>query len=285
VYRVEREWKRYEGNALRELFFELRRRFLARHVACCRSGWALDLGSGPGRFAPALSGEDRAVVLADVSLRMLESAHRHLGLGSAEPSAAKVHLVRADGMQPPFAAGTFGFVLALGNLFGFAGAAYRELWDSTLALVAPAGSLVVEIAPARGERARAARRLPATAFARALRAPVRAVAERVRAGGFEAGSPDEREAHESFEFLSTDWALPALVSSGFRVEESMAVAPVCGADPARAEAARRDSKAFAHLLELEETLGRDPRRWREAAAVLIAARRRAPDSRDGSAEG
>ena len=53
----------------------------------------------------------------------------------------------------------------------------------------------------------------------------------------------------------------------------MAIAPALGPDAARISAVRSDPKAWLHLLELEEELGRSSERWPGAAAALLAAQR------------
>jgi hypothetical protein len=50
----------------------------------------------------------------------------------------------------------------------------------------------------------------------------------------------------------------------------VAVAPALGASPGSLEPARSDPKAWSHLLELEEAVGREPERWNSAAAVLLS---------------
>jgi hypothetical protein len=62
-----------------------------------------------------------------------------------------------------------------------------------------------------------------------------------------------------------------LLEGGWEVREIQAVAPALGALASRIEEIRTDPKAWAHLLQMEEELGRQPRRWTEAAAVLMAA--------------
>ncbi len=61
-----------------------------------------------------------------------------------------------------------------------------------------------------------------------------------------------------------------LESRGWKTVEIVAVAPVLGASPLALEAIRSDAKAWSHLIELEEFVGRQPERWTSAAAVLLA---------------
>jgi hypothetical protein len=60
---------------------------------------------------------------------------------------------------------------------------------------------------------------------------------------------------------------------GWVVLEAMAVAPALGFDPERIAAVRPVPRAWTHLLEVEEALGRIPERWEGAAAMMVALRR------------
>ncbi len=273
-YRAEREWQRYEGTAQRDLYRELRERFLDRHSGPAR--WAADLGSGPGRFTGRLGGPGTRRVAVDLSLEMLAL----LEARERRPEVrATLDRVRADAARSPFAPGSFEAVALLGNALGFAGAESERLWSAALSLVHPGGTLTLEIAPGPGERSRYLVRLPPTSVARLLRAPLVAVRPRVEREGF-APEPERRAGPREFRRFSPDEVTRRLVSAGWEVREVTAVAPALGTDAARLEAVRPDAKAWAHLLELEEQLGRTPARWARAAAVLIAARRPLSNGQD-----
>jgi SAM-dependent methyltransferase len=264
--RAEREWLRYQGTAQRRLFRDLRERFLARHAG--DGTWSLDVGSGPGRFT-ALVGHpaDRHVAL-DLSRSMLAEGQRE---ANGPAGAGRLEPVVGDALQPPFAEGRFGTVALLGNSLGFEGPKGPRLLAAAEALVQPGGLLMVEIAPGPGERSRYLGRLPAGAVRRLVAAPPAAVALRVRREGFVA----EPVRHRSGSFRR--WAAPELrarwATNGWELRETVAVAPALGPDAARLEAIAQDARSWARLLELEELLGREPGRWRRAAAVLVAARR------------
>ncbi len=258
-YRVEREWRRYEGTAQRRLFRELRSRFLARHRV--PRGWSLDLGSGPGRFLRHLGGEaDRRVAL-DLSLGMLSR------IPPDGPDGAEA--VRGDGLRPPFAPRSFAEVVALGNVIGFAASRAEELLTGVLSLAAPGGIAIVEIVAGPGERSRYLGRLPPTALARLLRAPVPALLPRVDREGF-AREPVRRREPGTFRRVDPARLRATASASGAVVLETMAVAPALGADPARLEAVALDPAAWAHLLDLEEAFGHRTERQLEAAALLVA---------------
>jgi SAM-dependent methyltransferase len=265
-YRAEREWVRYAGTAQRDLFRELRERFLARHAA--ESLWVLDLGSGPGRFTPFLGTRSSRRVALDLSLEMLRSVREHWNPGAdGRPSPERV---RADGLAPPFLAGTFGAVAVLGNSLGFAGASSDRLLDSARSLVAPGGTLLLEVAPGPGERSRYLARLPPTSLPRLLRSPVRALLPRIDREGFDR-LPARRAEPGDFHRIAIDDLSRWAATRGGQLVEVVAVAPALGGLASRLDAIRGDAKAWEHLLLVEEELGRRPERWPDAAAVLVAA--------------
>lgn len=261
-YRARREWARYEGTAQRDLFRQLRERFLERHRA--RGGWALEIGPGPGRFSEWIGAEEARRVRLDLSGEMLRYRPRR---GGALP---RDHRVRGDGYRPPFRPEAFAEVAAIGNVIGWAPEhrAVREIAQ----LTAPGGELVLELAPGPGERSRYLARLPEGAVARLLRSPVAAIARRVEQEGFE--PLRDRVAKEHGYWRPTPAEIEReLGGAGWGVSECRAVGPALGAELERLARVRGDPKAWAHLLELEELLGGSADRWEGAAAVLLAVRR------------
>jgi SAM-dependent methyltransferase len=278
-YRVGREWQRYDGTAQRDLFRILRERFLARHAPVVSR--ALDVGSGPGRFTARLAaGPSTRRVALDIARAMLtEIPDRWAGVAPGVPLPDRV---QGDGAHLPFLDGSFGLVAALGNLLGFAGGASDRLVEQLVGALAPEGTLLLEIAPGPGERSRYLRRLPPTSVARLLRSTPRVVAARIAREGF-VEEPRRRKVPGEFRRVDPRLLHERLRSWGFQVEETVAVAPALGPDGVRAQAAANDLKAWSHLLEVEETLGRAPERWSAAAAVLVAAvRRDSPENRSGA---
>ncbi|MGA8091913.1 MAG: class I SAM-dependent methyltransferase [Thermoplasmata archaeon] len=267
-YRAQREWLRYEGTGQRDLFRELRERFLLRHAA--EEGWVLDLGSGPGRFLPFLGRAGTRRVALDISREMLNLLPQAwLASGSPDPAP---HRVLGDALHSPFERHRWAEVVVLGNTLGFAGNGADRLLDEAEELVAPGGVLVIEIAPAPGERSRYLARLPPSSVTRLLRSPVRAVLGRLDREGFRT-EPPRHATPESFRRFTVREVQDRLRYTGWEVTETVAVAPALGADPLTVEAVRADLKAWPHLLNLEEEIGRRPERWVEAAAVLLSARR------------
>ena len=267
AYRAEREWRRYEGTPQRELFRQLRERFLARHAP--PTGWALDAGAGPGRFTENVGQvrSDHRVAL-DIGRAMLEEFRDRSANGTSGVPGA--HLVLGDAARPPFAERTFGLVAALGNLIGFAGGGGTAMLDALVRMLTPGGTVILEIAPGPGERSRYLHRLPASSVGRLLRSPAHALVGRIEREGFDAELWRKKDRGEFGRFPAAELA-KTLGARGFRVEETVAVAPALGAEPDRVAAVALDPKAWEHLLSVEETLGRAPARAIGAAAVLIAA--------------
>jgi SAM-dependent methyltransferase len=276
-YRVDREWQRYEGNALRDLFRELRLRFLARHPPTV-PGPVLEVGPGPGRFSASLGGPENPRLLLDLSVRALRVARGHLS-GRSEREFGASGFVRGDALRPPVRRGAFAQVVLLGNALGFAEGRSEELLDRCLELIAPQGGLILEFVAGAGEFSSYGRRIPPGALRRALAAPPRVLLGRFLREGF---VPIVRPARAGHPFRRQAPARVAerLAAAGLRVEELCAVAPALGGLPDRLEAIRSDPRAWDHLLEIEESIGQQSERLRPAAAVLLAARR---ESGPGSA--
>lgn len=267
-YRVEREWKRYQGTPQRDLFRHLRERFLRRHAA--PGGWVAEIGPGPGRFSPLVGGSGTRRVLVDLSREMLRKARDMWPLGPDLPVFPG--FVRGDGTHPPLRPGTFSEVVALGNPLGFSGEAADQFLGSVLALVRPGGAVLLETVAGGGERSRYLARLPPKAVQRLLLAPLPLVKPRLEREGF---SPlgDPTPGRHGFRRFGAAELLPELLRRGFETTEVLAVAPSLGADPERIAAVHAAPAAWARLLELEEEVGRTPARQRSAAALLVAARR------------
>jgi len=264
--RAQREWRRYEGTPQRELFRELRERFLRRHAQPGR--WAIDVGSGPGRFLPWLGGPATGRVALDLSWEML-AVGRELSQEAPRSPGGWVSRVRGNAVRPPLRERAFAEVALVGNTLGFEAESGEILLQAVEALVAPGGVLVLEIAPGPGERSRYLGRLPASAVRRLLAAPPAAVLPRLLREGFL--REPERHRPRSFRRWSPAELRERWHVRGWSVGEVMAVAPALGPDQARLREVARDRRAWERLLELEEQLGRAPSRWPAAAAVLVAA--------------
>lgn len=268
-YRVDREWKRYEGSPLRDLFRELRLRFLARH-ACPVPGAVLEVGPGPGRFTSALGAPDHRRVLVDLSIEALVQARRRLNAGP-KPTEVPTEFLLGNGRALPFVGGSFGQVVLLGNALGFAGPMAEDLLASVARILTPGGSVLLEIVAGPGERSNYLHRLPPGALRRLLTAPPRAVVPRVHREGFRPFEA-QRKGASVFRRFAPEEQEVLFKGVGWRIEERIAVAPALGQDPTQLQAVRNDPRAWENLLQVEEAVGHDSARWPRAAALLVAAR-------------
>ncbi len=249
------------------MFRVLRLRFLKRHQSV--GDWALDVGSGPGRFSPFVGAAGCRRVLLDLSQEMLkEAARRYRPHGPQEPAP---DLVRGDAAHPPFKPARFSEVVVLGNTIGFAEEDAGRVVEEAARLVAPGGTFVAETVADTGERSRYLGRLPPGAVRRLLAAPINAVRPRVEREGFRSEPSADRDS--AFRRLGEAELRERLTREGVEVTEVMAVAPALGNDPDRLAAARLEPIAWLHLLELEEVLGRTAPRRERAAALLLAGRK------------
>ncbi|MCI4358268.1 MAG: class I SAM-dependent methyltransferase [Thermoplasmata archaeon] len=263
-YRVEREWRRYEGTPQRDLFRQLRERFLQRNAR--RSGRALEVGPGPGRFSPWVGIDPGKRVLLDLSEAALGYVRDRWAARSSAPVPA---LVRGDGVRPPLARGRFELVVALGNPLGFAGPQSERLLSECSALLAPGGILVLEAVAGTGARSRYLKRLPPKAVGRLMLAPPNALQARIEREGFEPILAPTRPHHGFRRFTEGDLRAE-FQRAGVEWAESLAVAPLLGADPDRVREVSRDPRAWKNLLELEERFGRQVEHREVAASLLVA---------------
>lgn len=234
----------------------------------------MDVGSGPGRFTPSIGSAKAARVAIDLSAEMLGEMARRWPSGLAPLP----HRVRADALHAPLKPGRADAVVALGNPLGFAGPQWESALSSLVAITGPAGVLVLETAPAPGERSRYLRRLPTGAVGRLFAAPPGAVLPRIRRDGFDP-EPARHTTGPGFERISERSLDRALRANGMTLLEAVAVAPALGADPERAAAVHAQPRSWARLLAVEEELGHDPERRLRAAALLVAASRQTPSAR------
>ncbi len=263
-YRAEREWRRYEGNALRDLFRELRRRFLVRNFVA--RGWVIDAGCGPGRFTAFDRSEGVRWAAFDVSSEMLRTARR---FGRGHGGSGEVDWIRADARFPPFRTDAASTVIALGNLIGFLEGSGRSALVELARLVEPHGRLLLEIAPGPGTYSVYLHRLPDGVLARRLRGSADYVVERAVREGF-VPAPFRRSRPSSFVRYSLDELRAIVEPLGFELLEALSVAPALGRSAERLERLRNDDAVWNRLVSVEEVLGREPGTWPNAAAVLAA---------------
>lgn len=260
AYRAQREWFRYEGNALRDLFRQLRGRFLLRHRT--RRGWAVDLGAGPGRFTDLIGGPPSRVVQLDLSVEMLREAGTH---------REGYHRVRGDVLTPPFPNGRFMEVVLFGNVLGQSGPDADALLSAAAGLVAPGGRLLLEIVSGHGERSKLLHRLSGERILELLRVSESSASARVEREGFE---PLLGLAHREHGFRRFSVAsIQRRLGSSWHLIEVLAVAPGLGFDASKLEPIRRDPAGWSRALRLEEEVGRRPARWSGSAGLLLSVER------------
>lgn len=219
-----------------------------------------------------VGGEGCRRVAVDISREMLRSLP---GRWTSQEGSHPVPLpdrVLADALHPPLERGRWSEVVAFGNTAGFAGAQALDHLAEAEQLVAPGGVLLLETAPGSGERSAYLARLPPTSVARLLSAPPAAVLGRLDRESFRK-VPARREGPSSFRRLTIEELGVRWQRLGWVVRETLAVAPLLGADPVRVAEVRAVERSWKKLLELEETVGRRPERWPNASAVLISVQR------------
>jgi hypothetical protein len=206
-------------------------------------------------------------VLLDLSLGMLREVPRRYR-GNPE-FLSTVDLVAGDAGRPPLRGHRFREVVLLGNVVGFGAADAESIVHSVADCVAPGGHLLLELAAGPGERSRYLARLPPRAVARVFRSPAQWLQHRIDREGFATG-PSSRGPRATFRATTVAKAGDWLRSRGFVQGEAVAVAPALGLDAERIAAVQQDPAAWARLLDVEERLGREPARWKQAAAVLVS---------------
>ncbi len=231
----------------------------------------MDLGSGPGRFAPFVGAPTARVVLVDLSQEALKRARN----GLRGPPLDRFAPVRADALHLPFRSGLFAEVVVLGNLLGTAGPSLGKIVSEVERVLMPRARLVMEIVPGAGERSAYLSRLPPGAVRRTLNAPRGWLTARILREGFRSARASV-PARDRFRRISVE-EIRGLLGIGWTAREIVAVAPALGFEPERLEALRSDATAWQRLLALEEGLGRAPERWPKAAALLAAFDRAGPE--------
>jgi SAM-dependent methyltransferase len=265
---VARERTRYSRDATGPFRKELIERFLLRHVPR-GSRSVLEIGPGPGRFSPLLAGRGRSVTFLDLSRPMLRATRRRLG---RRRSRGRPSFVESSLEALPFRPGAFDLIVAMGVLLFVADDFPRVLRDLGR-LLRPDGRLVFEmhvpsqdmmtLLPAAPEVAR-----------RILAEPGRHHLWKVVRRGYQ---PFDPARFAQFEVV---WRRPSVLErdlrrAGLAVDDLLAVAPNFGNQPGLVRHLRRDRKAYATALRLEEELGRWPELLGAGSALLVSARRAA----------
>ncbi len=234
--RAEREWERYQGTLQRELWLRLRERFLLRALDASpsQSPWVVELGSGPGRFAPLLTRAGSQALLVDLSPAMIREGRRRLG------SPPRTHWVLADALRLPIRLGATRLLVALGQLLNLAGGEaplFLREWDRVLP---PGAGWALE----------------------------------VNLEGSSLASPSREKGTETLTRFRLEELEGRLASLGWRVEESLKVAPKAGGEE---DSCRRALKRWGgnweQWLEEEERAGRSPEARGGGGAWLLRGRK------------
>jgi SAM-dependent methyltransferase len=277
---VNREWRRYSGDAWRVLVRELRDRFLAHHLPK-GPGWALELGPGPGRFTPTVLASGARVVAADLSLPMLRALHRRTPVRAR---ATRLRAVRAAGEHLPFRDRSFRAAVVYGNILGFAAGDGPRLLAELARVVRPGGKLILDVSSPIAATTEflslgARRRF----LLRILRDPEYYLLSWIASSKARAHQPyaPGRMAFWEFDFYTVPAAEAELEAAGFRPLDRMAVAPIGAYRDRLTTIARRDPRAWKNLLLLEEGVGRRPGVLETGHGFVMAAVRqgRRPRSR------
>lgn len=269
--RVREEWNRYAGEDWRVLVRTLRERFLQRHLEGVR-GLALELGPGPGRFTPIVRRMPRRrVVGIDLSRESLRAARRR---GGRAPGLAPIDWVQGAGERLPLASASVDAAVVLGNIVSFAAADGPALLGELARTVRRGGVLVADFSSVTGAiqaafHAAAGHRL----LPRFLRQPRYYLVDRVLDTGYQPYAP-RRLAPWEVRFYTAPEATRALRRAGFRVVDTMAVAPIAAFQDRVLSIARHDERSWKGLLHIEERAGRRPGTHEVGHGFIVAALRK-----------
>ena len=268
---VRNEWRRHEGEPWRVLRRVLRERFVERHVKGL-TGLLVELGPGPGRFTPILRKRPyTAVVALDLSRRTLKSARRR---NPPSRTLVPVQWVQGAGESHPHRARSVDVVVALGNIVSFSAADGPMLLRELARALRPGGLLVADFpTPVAAIQEFFYRGGERRFLVRVLRRRKFFMVDRVLATHYQPYAP-RRLGRWEFRFYTAEDAKRALVRAGFLVQEVMSVAPVARMDNRLISAARRDTRAWRSLLEVEEAVGHRPGVLETGDGFLVAATRR-----------
>jgi SAM-dependent methyltransferase len=280
---VDREWRRYSGEAWRVLVRELRDRFLDRHLSR-GPGWILELGPGPGRFTPTVLSKRAKVVAADLSLPMLRALMRRQTGGAGR---SRLHRIRAAGEHLPFRDGVFRGAVVYGNILGFSARDGERLLAELARVVRPGGVLVMDVSsPASATTEFLSSGAKRRFLLRILRDPEYYLLSWISASKSRAHQPyaPARWAFWEFDFYTVPAAESALRAAGFRSVDRMAVGAIGAFRDRLTTIARRDRRAWKNLLVLEESIGRRAGVLETGHGFVVAAvrgRRRSRSRPDG----
>lgn len=261
---VARERARYTRDVTSRYRQELVLRFLDRHVLPAR-GSCLEVGPGPGRFSSLLAARYPSLCLLDLSGPMLRACRRELRRSTA---ARKPNFVEGSAEALPFRDHSFDRVVALGVL-PFVATQFARVLADLGRLLKRGGRVIFEVqSPSQATMTLLS---PNPSGGRTiLRAPKAYHLWDVVRSSYQPYDP----AHWArFEVI---WRRPSelrgeLAAARLRPIDMMAIGPNFGNQPGFLRGIRRDPRAYATALEVEEVTGRWPELLGAGAATLIAA--------------
>ncbi len=254
---MDRERRRYSGEAWRVLVRELRERFLEHHLPKGR-GWVLELGPGPGRFTPTILATGARVVAVDLSLPMLRALRRRTTI---RPRSRQFRSVRAAGERLPFGEAVFRCAVVYGNILGFSAGDGPQLLSELARVVKPGGMLVIDVSsPAAATTEFLTSGARDHILLRILRDPDYYFLSGITRPEDRTHQPyaPERMGFFEFDFYTAAGAEAALGAAGFRTVDRMALGSIGAYRDRLTTIARRDRRAWQNLVELEERVGRRP---------------------------
>jgi SAM-dependent methyltransferase len=269
---VDRERRRYSGDAWRVLVRELRERFLARHLPKGR-GWVLELGPGPGRFTPTILASGARVVAVDLSLPMLRTLRRRT---TVEPRSRRLREVRGAGEVLPFGEGAFRGAVVYGNILGFSAGDGPRLLSEVARVVQPGGMLVIDVSsPVAATTEFLSNGARRRFLLRVLRDPEYYFLDWITRSTDRSHQPyaPGRMSFFEFDFYTAAGAEAELRAVGFRPIDRMALGSIGAFRDRLTMIARRDRRAWRNLVELEERVGRRPGVLETGHGFVVAALR------------
>jgi len=262
---VARERQRYRQTVGWQYRLELVQRFLNRHFTG-RRGSCLEIGPGAGRFSPFLACRSRRLVLFDLSLPMLEASRTNLR--SHRRGSSIPQFVQGSLENLPFTRASFDRVVALGVL-PFVARDVGAVLKNLAGLLRPEGKLVFEIHTPSQDTMTIFPVAPAGAKT-ILRDPARYYLWSVIRRGYQPYDPLH------FARFEVAWLRPGQLAreldrAGMRAIDQMAIGPNFSNHPQLLRHIRRDPRAYANALRLEEETGRWPELLGAGAGLLVAA--------------
>jgi SAM-dependent methyltransferase len=263
---VSQERQRYVRSIETRYQLELIQRFLERHFRR-RPGSCLEVGPGTGRFSDLLSRRSRDLVLLDLSRPMLQASRRSLrgpGKGRAPSS-----FVQGSIEDLPFLPKSFDRVVALGVL-PFVATDLGPVLKSLGGLLRPRGLLLFDVHTPSQDTMSIFPAAPRVA-ALLLREPSRYYLWSVIRRGYQPFDPKHLARFE-VAWLRPHQLAEELHGAGLTVVDQMAIGPNFVHQPRLLRHLRRDPKAYATAIRLEEETGHWPELLGAGAGLLVAAR-------------